>query len=166
MKPALLVVDMQKALYDQPSIKASMDRAAEHINAVLARFREKAIPIFWIYHTNAEEGLCQGQEGFEFIDKLDRKEDEAKIIKKYGNAFNKTSLYAELKHQAVDTVFVTGFCAEYCVLATYRGARDLDLTAAVIRGCLASGSAEHIRFVEEISEIISIDLLKKFTENC
>lgn len=166
MKPVLLVIDMQKAFYDEPSVKVSMDSAAEYINAALAWFREKAIPIYWIYHTDEEEGLCQGQEGFEFIDKLDRKEDEAKIIKRYENAFNKTSLWNDLKKQAVDTVFVAGFCAEYCVLSTYRGAQDLDLTPILIRGCTASGNPERIRFVEDMSEIISINLLKKYMENC
>ena len=165
MKPALLVIDMQKAFYDEPLVKTSMDSASEYINIVLARFREKAIPIYWVHHTDEEEGPLPGQEGFEFIDKLDKREDETKITKKYGNSFNKTSLYDELKKQAIDTVFVTGFCAEYCVLSTYRGARDLDLTPILIRDCLASDNSKHIRFVEEISEIISIAALEKLIEN-
>jgi len=55
---------------------------------------------------------------------------------------------------------VTGFCAEYCVLSTYRGAKDLDLTPIILRDSLASDNAEHIRFVEEISETISLGALK------
>jgi len=166
MKPALLVIDMQKAFYDEPSVKASMDSASEYINVVLTWFREKGIPIYWVHHTDETEGPLLGQEGFEFIDKLDKKEDEFIIIKKYGNAFNKTSLYENLKKQAVDTVFVTGFCAEYCVLSTYRGAEDLDLTPFLVRGCSASGDPEHLRFVEDMGQIISINLLQKFIENC
>jgi len=60
----------------------------------------------------------------------------------------------------VDTVIVTGFCAEYCVLSTHRGAQDLDLAAIMLKGALASDNAERIRFVEEITEIISYGALK------
>jgi nicotinamidase-related amidase len=61
----------------------------------------------------------------------------------------------------VDTVIITGFCAEYCVLSTYRGAQDLDLTPIVLRGSLASSILENIKFVESISDIVSYGSLKK-----
>jgi nicotinamidase-related amidase len=64
----------------------------------------------------------------------------------------------------VDAVIVTGFCAEYCVLSTVRGAEDLDLTPIVLQGGLASSTPENIRFVESISEIISFGALEKVLE--
>jgi nicotinamidase-related amidase len=81
-------------------------------------------------------------------------------VKTYGNSFVKTDLAEKLREIDVDTVIVTGFCAEYCVLSTYRGAQDLDISAIMLKGALASDNAEHIRFVEEISEIISYKALK------
>jgi nicotinamidase-related amidase len=64
----------------------------------------------------------------------------------------------------VDTVIVTGFCAEHCVLSTYRGAQDHDLMPIILRGAIASDKLENIRFVESISEIISFRALKKTLE--
>ena len=61
-------------------------------------------------------------------------------------------------------VIVSGFCAQYCVLSTYRGAEDLDLTPIILRSALASDAPENIRFVESISEIISFVALKKLLE--
>jgi len=61
---------------------------------------------------------------------------------------------------SVDTVLVTGFSAEYCVLSTYRGAQDFDFTPIILKGPLASDNPEHIRFVEEISETISYGALE------
>lgn len=55
---------------------------------------------------------------------------------------------------------MTVFCAEFCVLSTYRGAQDFDFTSIILKGSLASDNAEHIRFVEEISETISYGALK------
>jgi hypothetical protein len=46
------------------------------------------------------------------------------------------------------------------VLSTYRGALDHDFTPIILKGSLASGNPERIRFVEEISETISYGALK------
>jgi nicotinamidase-related amidase len=108
-----------------------------------------------------EDKLVPGEVGFELPDRLHILNSDVHIHKTYGNAFNKTPLADELRQLGVDTVIITGFCAEYCVLATYRGAEDLDLTPIILRGSLASNSLEHIRFVESISDIMSYGALKK-----
>jgi nicotinamidase-related amidase len=105
--------------------------------------------------------LVPGADGFDLPDGLQILPSDGHIHKTYSNAFNKTTLQSQLKELDVDTVIVSGFCAEYCVLSTYRGARDLDLTPMLLRGSLASGSPENIRFVESISDIISYGALKK-----
>jgi hypothetical protein len=64
------------------------------------------------------------------------------------------ALFRERK-LGVDTAIITGSCAEYCGLSTYRGAKDLDLTPILLRGSLASANPENIRFVESVSDIIS-----------
>lgn len=81
-------------------------------------------------------------------------------MKTYSNSFTKTTLAEKLKELGVDTVIVTGFKAEFCVLNTYRGAEDSDFKPIMLKGSLASDNAEHIRFVEEISEMISFGALK------
>gem|GEM_PF-3513849 len=63
-------------------------------------------------------------------------------------------------------VIIVGFCAEYCVLSTYRGAEDHGLTPVIMRGGLASAKPENINFVENISNIISYPVLAKMLENC
>lgn len=42
-----------------------------------------------------------------------------------------------------------------------RGTQDLDLIPIILRGPLASDNPKHIRFVENISEIISFGVLNK-----
>ncbi len=63
---------------------------------------------------------------------------------------------------AVVHVILTGYCAEFCVLATSIGAEDQDLMPIVLKGSLASSTPERIRFVEEINEVISLGALEKF----
>jgi len=161
MKAALLVIDVQKAFFERDAITTqSLNDAIEYINAAIELFREKSLPVISIQHMDEEDGLMPGTEGFDVPDSLDILPDDLHIHKTYGNAFNKTPLMEELEKRGVDTVFLTGFCAENCVLSTCRGAEDVDLTPILIRGSLASGNLERIRFVEDINDVISYWVLK------
>ena len=161
MKPALLVVDVQRKFYQSsPATAQSLNDAIEYINAAIALFRDKDLPIISVQHVDEAQHLVPGEEGFELPVGLDIRPSDLHIHKTYGNSFNKTALEHELRQLGVDTVIVTGFCAEYCVLSTYRGAQDLDLTPLILRGALASGVVENIKFVESVSDIISYGALK------
>jgi nicotinamidase-related amidase len=165
VKPALLVIDVQKEFFEfSPATAQSLHDAIEYINAAIALFRDKGLPVICIQHVEEEENLVPGQEGFELPDELEILPSDLHIHKTYGNSFNKTPLLAELRKLGVDTVLITGFCAEYCVLSTYHGAQDVDLTPIVLRGALASGIAENVRFVESITNVISYGALKKVLE--
>jgi nicotinamidase-related amidase len=162
MKPALLVIDVQKEFFKfGPTTAQSLNDAIEYINAAIALFRKKDLPVICVQHMDEEEKLVPGEEGFELPEELDIRPSDLHIHKTYGNSFNKTSLQDELRYLGVDTVILTGFCAEYCVLSTYRGAQDLDLTPIILRGSLASDNPKNIKFVESINDIISYGVLKK-----
>jgi nicotinamidase-related amidase len=162
MKPALLVIDVQKAFFDiDPATTQSLDNAIEYINAAIPLFRERGLPVICVQHMDEGDKLVPGEAGFDLPDKLKILPSDLHIVKTYGNSFNKTPLAEELRKLGVDTVIVTGFCAEYCVLATDRGARDLDLTPIILRGSLASVVVDNIKFVESVSDIISFEALKK-----
>ncbi len=166
MKPALLVIDVQKAFFDYSPVTAqSLNEAIEYINAAVALFRQKNLPVIVVQHIEEEENVKPGEEGFDLPEKLDILPGDLRIHKTYGNAFNKTPLAAELQKLGVDTLILTGFCAEYCVLSTCRGAQDVDLTPILLRGSLASATPANIPFVESVNEVISYGALKKLLEN-
>lgn len=165
MKPALLVIDVQKEFYkNSPQTAQSLKNAAEYINAAIALFRTKNLPIVCVQHMDEKEKLIPGEDGFELPEGLNILPSDICIHKTYGNSFNKTDLQGKLHELDVDTVIVTGYCAEFCVLSTYRGAKDLDLTPIILRGSLASDTQENIKFVENISDVISYGALKKVLE--
>jgi nicotinamidase-related amidase len=167
MRPALLVVDIQKSFFDfGPAVSESLRNAIACINPTIALFRKHNLPVICIQHVDKEEGLTPDAGGFESPKGLDILPSDLHIHKTYGNAFNKTALAVELQAVGIDTVIITGFCAENCVLSTYRGAEDVDLTPIILRNSLASGSRENIRFVETISSLISFGALEKVLEGC
>lgn len=160
MKPALMIIDMQKAYYGGPTV-AQMDDAAAYINATIPVFREKGLPIVWVYNEDEEDGAVPSAEPYEFIDALQPQEGDIKINKTYGNSFNKTNADEVLKEHGVDTIVMTGFCAEYCVLSTYRGAKDLDYFPILLKNGIASVSKENKEFVENISETMTWGVMRK-----
>jgi nicotinamidase-related amidase len=151
MKPALLVIDVQRAFFRDDLVAAgSLDEAAECINAAIALFRSRGLPVVSVQQVD--------EDVTDLVDVLD---SDLHIHKSYGNAFNKTPLKQELRRLDVDTVVLTGFCAEHCVLSTYRGAEDLDLTPIILRDSLVSRVRENIGFVESMSDVISYGALAK-----
>ena len=163
MNLALMVIDMQKEFYVGQT-KDQMDRATEYINAVIPMFEEKGLPIIWVQDKDEGEGVVPGTDGFEFIDSLRPKPDAIRIHKTYGNSFNKTDVDKILKEHGVDTVVMTGFCAEFCVLSTYRGAKDLDYFPVILKNGIASTDESRKRFVEEISDTITYGVLAKLLQ--
>ncbi|MGB7537825.1 MAG: isochorismatase family protein [Anaerolineales bacterium] len=165
MKAALLVIDVQNTFFkDNPVRAADLKNAAEYINAAIELFRKKKLPVVCIQHMNPEDKLIPGEAGFDLPEILNILPEDPHIHKTYGNSFTKTPLAEKLRASGVDTVVVTGFAAEGCVLATVRGAEDYDFTSMILRGSIIGGKPGNALLVESISEIISYRLLKKVLE--
>jgi nicotinamidase-related amidase len=159
-----MVIDMQKEFHVGETAK-QMDSAAGYINAVIPMFEKAGLPIIWVQDVNEEDGVVPGKDGFEFIDSLQPKPNAIRIHKTYGNSFNKTDVDKILKEHGVDTVVMTGFCAEFCVLSTYRGAKDLDYFPVILKDGIASINESRKQFVEEISETMTYGVLAKLIQD-
>lgn len=154
MKQALLIIDIQKDFFNRSQVyRDSLNSAVERINAAIRLFRKKRLPIVVIQHKCEEQNLVPGKPGFDVHESVKINPQDLHIVKTYGNSFTKTELAEKLRASGVDTVILTGFCAMHCVLSTYRGAQDFDLTPIILRGSLASPNAEHIRFVEDLKKL-------------
>ena len=105
MKPALLVIDVQKQFFKfSPTTAQSLRDAIEYINAAIALFRDRNLPVICVQHVDKEEKLVPGEEGFETPEELNILPSDLRIHKTYGNAFNKTALGEHLRGLGVDTV--------------------------------------------------------------
>ena len=165
MKTALLVIDVQKQFFSEnPARAADLKSAANYINAAIDLFRKKSLPVVCVQHMNPEDNLVPGQPGFDVPEILNLLPGDLHIHKTYGNAFTKTPLAEKLRALGADTVVVTGFAAEGCVLATVRGAEDFDFTSMILRSSIIGGKSGNAALVESICEIISYNALEKVLE--
>lgn len=162
MKAALLVVDMQERFYKDayPEKRQSWDDAVQTINAVIGLFRQKGLPVIAVEQVDAEDGLLPGTEGFDTDRRIELRQDDPRVRKEFGNAFAKTDLAERLKKAGADTVVVSGYCAEWCILSTTRGAEPEGVKAIILSDGIASGHPARIPFVLEINESISSGALE------
>lgn len=164
MKPALIVVDLQNEFFEEGSpARPSLLSAVEYVNAAIALFRKIGAQIV-VVRDIEEPGREAGQSAFEVHASVKVRPEDMHVDKRFGNAFWLTELEEDLRARNIDFLVIVGFCAENCVLDTFRGARERGFGAALLRGSLASPRQDHIDFVERICDVISYSALAAMLE--
>ncbi|AKT37634.1 cysteine hydrolase family protein [Chondromyces crocatus] len=159
MKLGLLVIDMQNEFFaDGSPATPSLHAAVEYINGAIALFRKAEAPVVIV--SDVEEPRVPGTEAFALHPSIAARPDDLRIDKRSGNAFWKTDLDRQLRDRGVDMLILCGFCAEFCVLDTFRGAREWGWPAALLRGGIASPHPDRIRLVQEICDVVSYGALE------
>jgi nicotinamidase-related amidase len=166
MRPALLVIDIQNAFLEHMD-KAEVEPAMQNINFYINVFRQKGFPIIRIYHEDLKYGYGpkNGSEQFEFPNTVPIKPEDLKVIKHYGDAFNKTDLDKILKEKKVNTVFLCGLSAVGCVLATYIGAQNFDYTPFLLKDALISHKTAYTKNIEDIFSALGYEAVNIMLDN-
>jgi nicotinamidase-related amidase len=164
MKPALLVIDVQNGYLPFMS-EQDKKVALEMINGAIGMFRQAGYPVIRVYHTSPGWGPQPGSEGFEFPKSVAILPDDAKVVKHFPSAFQKTELEALLREKGINTLFLTGLSATGCVLATYHGALERDFTTFMVKDALISPDTELTRVIEQISETVGFGALGAMLQN-
>ncbi|MEC8993807.1 MAG: isochorismatase family protein [Candidatus Latescibacterota bacterium] len=168
-KPALIVIDL--ALWwtkpDKPPMGSHIDPIVESTCVLLKAARAAGIPIFFTtydydpadpptpHHGKCEPNIGPEDAGLMELDpRLERRDTERIIRKKYASAFNSTNLYHNLTTLGIDTLIVTGVSTSHCVYAT---SRDAAHTFRVVVPRQAVG--ERCELMHEVNLLdIDIDL--------
>jgi len=163
MKPVLVIIDIQNK-YLPYMDDADKKMGLEVINWAIWLFREHGYPVVRVYHTDPKWGPEPGTEDFEFPSSINITDEDPKVIKNYANAFNKTNLEEVIREKEGNTLFLCGFSAVGCVLATYNGAQDRDFNVFMVKDALLSHNATYTNFVEEAFETVSVSTMKVMLE--
>ena len=139
-RPALLIIDVQyrtvgtreAPFWDSiEEFKTSCGdvgwEAVRHIRPLLAKFREKGLPVFYPY-VAPKEAFDKGRiaekipalmkiatEGYRFVEEIAPAEGEVLLPKKHPSAFFGTPLVSYLIDAQVDSLVVTGCTTSGCV---------------------------------------------------
>jgi nicotinamidase-related amidase len=163
IKPALLVIDIQKAF--MPMMSSDKEIAMEYINALIDLFRKHGYPVIRVYHTSEEYGVTPGTEGFEYPKTVKILPTDPKVLKTYADGFNKTDLDKVIKATGSNTLFLCGLSAVGCVLATWIGAQNLDYKAFMVKNAIISPNSDYTKNVEQMFDAVTYDMVRLIIEN-
>ena len=114
---ALLVVDVQN---DVVGNAYRRDEVVASISRVIDRARAQQVPVVWVQHS--DENVVEGTDGWQYVPELRREDSEPLVHKHHADAFEDTTLEAELARQRVGRVVVIGAQTDNCIRGTLHGA--------------------------------------------
>jgi nicotinamidase-related amidase len=125
--PALLVIDVQRAMDDPRWGRRNNPDAESRIARLLSAWRRGGAPVFHVRHeSSSPDGLFKpGTEAFEFKDDASPLPDEPVVDKRVNSAFIGTDLEDTLRESGVETVVIAGLTTDHCCSATARMAGNL-----------------------------------------
>jgi nicotinamidase-related amidase len=124
MRQALLVIDVQRGLFDPAPRPFEADAVVGRINALADRARAHGVPVVIIQHEQPGTPLAHGSEGWQLERGL-RTGGDTFLGKTTPDSFLRTDLQARLDGWGVDTVVICGYATEFCVDTTTRRAAAL-----------------------------------------
>lgn len=164
IKPALLIIDIQN-VYLTMVPEREKEVAMYYINGLIQLFRSNGYPVIRIYHMDRESGPKPDSEQFQFPNSVLIRDEDAKVIKTYGNGFNKTDLDKIIREKGSNTLFLCGLSAVGCVLATWIGAQDHDYKAFMVKDAIMSHDSGYTNQVEDMFNAVGYDVVQLILQN-
>jgi len=123
---ALVVIDVQKGMFDDPANPPHDGEAVVgRIADLIAKARATRTPGFYVQHDGgASHPFQPGKPGFPFHDTIAPQPGDDVTVKTRSSAFHGTDFDAKLKRAGVDHLVITGLQSEYCVTSAIRGAYE------------------------------------------
>ena len=127
-RAALLVIDLQTAVFDDPAMPPVFDAATllENAQALVDAARAGGVPVIYVQHCGrAGDEFEEGRRGWQIYEPLAPRPGEPIVRKRQSDAFEGTQLHEVLESLSVESLVVTGAQSEHCVAATCRRAAQL-----------------------------------------
>lgn len=142
MKRALVIVDIQKDYFPggNMELKGSME-ASEKAKALLAAFRDQALPVVHIQHISVRRGatfFLPGTEGVKIHEHVQPRDGEALFQKHYPNSFRETPLLDYLRENSITQLVIAGMMTHMCIDATTRAAFDFGFECILAHDACAT----------------------------
>lgn len=122
---ALLVVDVQNGVVEGAH---GRDAVVANVGSLVQRARQARVPVIWVQHS--DEQLARDSDDWRIVPELAPDGAEPVVQKSYPDAFEETSLEAELSARGIGRLVVVGAQTDECIRSTLHGAivRGYDAT--------------------------------------
>jgi nicotinamidase-related amidase len=125
MKQALLVIDVQRGLFDKSPRPFDADNVIGRINSLTGRARRSQAPVVFIQHESAAKPLVWNSESWKLERNLEVAAHDQFVRKTTPDSFLRTNLQEILEANNVKQLIICGYATEFCVDTTVRRAGGL-----------------------------------------
>ncbi|MCV2369477.1 cysteine hydrolase family protein [Roseateles oligotrophus] len=130
-KSALLIIDVQRGLFDAEPRPFEADAVVARINALAAKARAAGAPIIFIQHEREASALTHGSDGWALERGLVVMTGDQLLRKTTPDSFLRTDLLALLQGFGCEHVVICGYATEFCVDTTTRRAAALGFSVTL-----------------------------------
>jgi nicotinamidase-related amidase len=155
MNIALLIIDIQKAFIGELKNERVYSDTLAYINATAQLFRKSNHQVYVI--RDIEEG--DGDE-YQNVEELLKDPNDIEVLKVHSNSFWQTDLDTKLREKKIDFLVLCGNAAEYCVLATFNGAKERGYGAAILQHGVFSNHPNGLMDLYLNRPLISYEVIK------
>ncbi|MGD6804020.1 cysteine hydrolase family protein [Rossellomorea aquimaris] len=116
MKTALLVIDVQRAMFTMEPPVHKGNELLKNIQKMISYARDRSIPLIFVQHSGPNNSpLEKNTEGWGLHDNLSPAAEDMIIHKKTPDSFYETSLQKYLRQMEIEHLIITGIQTEACV---------------------------------------------------
>jgi nicotinamidase-related amidase len=124
-KTALLMIDIQNAMFGPEEICHQPERVLANASALLERARGAGVPVLFVQHCESEGPFLPKSSGWQIHPKVAPRAGEAVIGKWACSSFYKTDLAQRLRGTGIERLIIAGLQSEFCVDTACRVAQTL-----------------------------------------
>ena len=146
MKHALLIIDVQNDYFEGGKFELYKSRdALANIIKVLAKFREKGLPVIHVQHLMGADGpfFVEDTPGAQIHESLTPLANEYHLVKHLPSCFPGTNLKDILKNNNIDNLVVCGMMSHMCVDTTIRNCQDVGLKVTLLDDACTTRDLEY-----------------------
>lgn len=167
---ALLVVDVQTGFDDTSWGNRNNPTAELCIASLLRHWRAASAPVIHVHHHSSSPAGCfrPGTPGSEPKILATPRAGESVYCKRVNSAFIGTTLEADLRSRAIESLVVVGLTTNHCISTTVRMAGNLGFKTFVVSDATATfdraGADGRARKAEDVHNAALGDLQDEFAE--
>ncbi|MEK3671148.1 cysteine hydrolase family protein [Paenibacillus sp. FSL R10-2771] len=153
MSTALLIIDVQEAMFAYPDMKLFDEEGVlERISSLLDKARLAGVPVIYIQHTEEEGEFVKGIPTWEISSRIAPQAGETIIEKTTPDSFHLTGLQEELERLGVTELIICGMQTDYCVNATSRRAHSLGYSSVLVKDAHSTFDDNHLTGEEIVKQ--------------
>jgi len=143
MKSAVLIVDVQTALFDVAPRPWEAQEVLQRIVHIIERARAARVPVIFMQHE--QPGLLEpGSEGWQLHPAIPVADGEMILPKTTSDSFLRTGLEETLTSLGVDDLIICGYATEFCVDTTTRRATGLGYSVQLVSDAHTTRDKPHL----------------------